>query len=111
MLLFGANTRMPIDNFMKFKPHHSGEGCDRIAAIANAQLNQVESRLGYKERYDKSANVAVDFKEGDKVLLRRTAGDYPKISVNWKCDSSGEPYEILKRIDLPSDILEKKHPT
>ena len=97
MLLLGSNTRMPIDNFMKLEVQQKEE-YDRNAARTNAQLNQKESRLGYKERYDKSSNVSIDFKVGDKVLLRRTAGDYPKISVNWKCDSNDKPYEISKRI-------------
>ena len=90
--------RMPIDNFLKLGVKCNEEECDKNAARTNAQLNQIESRHGYKERYDKKSNVMVDFEVGDKVLIRRTAGSYPKISVNWKCDSSGEPYEITKRI-------------
>lgn len=35
---------------------------------------------------------------GQEVLLKRTFGDNPKISVKWKEDATGAPYIIMKRI-------------
>lgn len=100
LLLFGNNTRLPIDNMLRLQKTAREEDLDREAAQKNALLNQKEARTVYKERYDQTANSNEDkkFEPGDKVLLKRTFGPYPKISVNWKCDVDGNPYIVEKRI-------------
>ena len=94
--LFGTNTRLPIDNLLQLKSQ-TNEKADVKLVQKNAKLNQTEARTSYKERYDRGAN-AETFQPGDKVLLRRNAGPYPKMAVNWKEDVNNIPYVIEKRI-------------
>ena len=46
-----------------------------------------------------------DFSAGDKVLLKRTFGSYPKLSVKWKEDCDGLPYTVMKRIGPVNYVL------
>ena len=93
--LFGIATRLPIDNFMQLNTKLEPVDVDLVRK--NAKLNQTESRANYKKQYDRGTNAEI-FKPGDKVLLRRTTGPYPKMAVDWKEDANNHPYIVVKRV-------------
>ena len=49
------------------------------------------------ERLNDKANT-VELSAGDKVLMKRTFGEYSKISVKWKEDNAGRPYTIVAKV-------------
>ena len=93
--MFGSNTVLPIDAACKVMP--SGEQIPPDLVQSNAEKNRTEAQQDYKERLDRKLNTE-EFEIGQEVLLKRTFGDNPKISVKWKEAAAGQPYIITKRV-------------
>ena len=60
-------------------------------------LNRQDAQSPFNKILDTNIKAEL-FEEGDKVLLKRTFGSYPKLSVKWKEDCNGMPYTVVKRI-------------
>ena len=93
--LFGRRAILPIDRVCQTGP--KDVLVDPKLVQQNAQLNRQEAQNSYKSRLDKQINTD-KFAKGDKVLLKRTFGSYPKLSVKWKEDCNGLPYTVERRI-------------
>ena len=93
--MFGSNTVLPIDAACNVMP--SGEQIPPDLVQSNAEKNRTEAQQDYKERLDRKLNTE-EFEIGQEVLLIRTFGDNPKISVKWKEAAAGQPYIITKRV-------------
>ena len=93
--MFGTNATLPIDAVCGVSPTIEEVPAELIQA--NADKNRLEAQASYKARLDLKSNTA-DLVVGEKVLLKRTFGANPKLSVKWKEDIKGEPYIIMKKI-------------
>lgn len=93
--MFGAEAVLPLDGVCGISP--SEEQVPPAMVRLNAEKNREESQQDYKERLDSKQNTG-QLEVGQEVLLKRTFGDNPKISVKWKEDAKGLPYIIVKRI-------------
>ena len=93
--MFGHEAVLPLDNVCGIAP--SGEQVPPALVRLNAEKNREEAQQDYKKRLDGKLNTQF-LEVGQEVLLKRTFGDYPKISVKWKEDAKGFPYIIVKRI-------------
>ena len=93
--MFGGNATLPIDAVCEVDSTPETVSPELIRI--NADKNRVEAQAGYKARLDKKCNTK-DLSVGDKVLMKRTFGAYPKLSVKWKEDTKGEPYTITKKV-------------
>ena len=93
--MFGSNTVLPIDSACNVSP--SGEQISPSLVQINAEKNRFEAQQDYKERLDSKLNTE-QFEAGQEVLLKRTFGDNPKISVKWKEAEAGRPYIVTKRV-------------
>ena len=60
----------------------SGTALDRDALRQNVVANKADARISYRSQANKSVKV-IEHKIGDKVLLKRTHGAYPKINSFW----------------------------
>jgi len=80
-LMFGSNPRLPIDNLLQL-PLDRSEPVPTAVIQKNGTLNRDEAKLSYKRQYDKTALVA-SYEVGQEVLLKRSHGEYPKVSVKW----------------------------
>ena len=79
--MFGRTAALPMDRACQI---NSGDNqIDPNLVQQNAQFNRKDAQSTYKNRLDKNINTEL-FEEGDKVLLKRTFGSYPKLSVKWK---------------------------
>jgi transposase InsO family protein len=94
--MFGGSAVLPIDNACKLTNPGSDRGDSKLIQ-QNAEMNRKEAQKGYKNYLDQKANTG-QFVIGDKVLLKRTFGSYPKLSVKWKLDNEGQPYTITKKV-------------
>ena len=83
---------VPIDNVCGVR-----SGTASAFIRTNACINRAEAQTSYKTRLDLKANTE-SFKAGDKVLIKRTYGNYPKMAVKWKEDSQEKPYTVIKPI-------------
>ena len=63
----------------------------------NADINRVEVQTSYKTQLDLKANTE-SLTAGDKVIIKRTYGNYLKMAVKWKEDSQEKPYTVIKPI-------------
>ena len=89
---FGNEGRLPIDNFY---------GLDKVSdkypvevVQGDALANRVDAQLAYKREYDKKAVCKRPLAVGDMILLKRTYGKYPKMSVKWM----NGPYKLVKKV-------------
>ena len=93
--MFGKTASLPIDRACQI---NAGDNqMDPSLVQQNAQFNRQDAQSTYKNRLDKNINTEM-FEEGDKVLLKRSFGSYPKLSAKWKEDVNGLPYTVVKRI-------------
>ena len=92
MCTFGGEARLPIDNIINI-PRLFDEELDQDTVQQNARLNRQEARSNYKAAYDKKTCMQ-KFVAGQRVLVKRTHGKYPKISVSWV----DGPFKIVKKI-------------
>ncbi len=92
--MFGRRAMLPIDRVCQSSPED--EQVNPKLVQHNAHLNRQEAQTVYKNRLDKQVNTDM-LTEGDKVLLKRTFGEYPKLAVKWKEDSNGSPYTVMKQ--------------
>ena len=93
--MFGSDATLPIDNVCGVR---SGTASAEPSLIrTNADINRSEAQTSYKTRLDLKANTE-SFTAGDKVLIKRTYGSYPKMAVKWKEDSQEKPYTVIKCI-------------
>ena len=76
----GISANTVIDN--KFEVDVSGTALDRDALRQNVVANKADARISYRSQGNKSVKV-IEHKIGDKVLLKRTHGAYPKINSFW----------------------------
>ena len=93
--MFGIEGVLPIDRVTDIIPKR--EQVDPELVRRNAALNKKDSQKSYKEKRDEKAN-AEKFVVGEKVLLKRKFGKYPKMNVRWKTDHDGEPYTIARTV-------------
>ena len=93
--MFGGNATLPIDAVCEVDS--SPEAVSPELIRKNADKNRIEAQAGYKARLDKKCNTA-ELSVGDKVLMKRTFGAHPKLSVKWKEDTKGEPYTVTKKV-------------
>ena len=93
--MFGSNAILPIDTVCGINPTRE-EILPKLVQT-NADKNRGEAQAGYKARLDRKCNT-VELAIGDTVLLKRTFGDYPKLSVKWKEDKQGNPYIVVKKV-------------
>ena len=88
---FGMDPRLPADNFTGF-PKTTTQ-VDPQLIQHNAKLSRDEAAKLYKEQYDRGTQLQ-QFSIGQRVLLKRTHGKNPKMSVRWV----DGPYFIVKKI-------------
>ena len=82
--MFCSDAPLPIDNVCEVR---SGTASAKPALIrTNADINRVEVQTSYKTRIDLKANTE-SLTAGDKVIIKRTYSNYPKMAVKWKEDS------------------------
>ena len=93
--MLGVSPQLTVDQKLGLNPRP--QRADIATIRANAEKNREEAQGVYRKRLDDRANTQ-ELKVGDRVLLKRNFGEYPKISVKWKEDSRGEPYTIVKTI-------------
>ena len=93
--MFGIEGVLPIDRVTDIIPKR--EQVEPELVRRNAALNKKDSQKSYKEKRDEKAN-AENFVVGEKVLLKRKFGKYPKMNVRWKTDHDGEPYTIARTV-------------
>ena len=93
--MFGNEAVLPLDGVCSISP--SGEQVPPALVRLNAEKNREEAQKDYKERLDSKQNTG-NFEIDQKVLMKRTFGSNPKISVKWKEDLQGVPYVVTKRV-------------
>ena len=93
--MFGIEGVLPIDRAINVIPKR--EQIDPELVRRNAALNKKDSQKSYKEKRDERVN-AEKFVVGEKVLIKRKFGKYPKMNVRWKTDHNGEPYTIARTV-------------
>ena len=93
--MLGVNPQLPVDQRLgvEARPQRAEVSVIR----ANADRNREEAQEVYKKRLNDKANT-VELSAGDKVLMKRTFGEYPKMSVKWKEDNAGRPYTIVAKV-------------
>ena len=84
----GHEPRLPLDNLLNVVMKH--ETVPPPLIQKNAHLNRIENQASYKKTHDRTLKE-YKYKIGDKVLLKRTFGKYPKSNVLWK-ESTAGPY-------------------
>ena len=92
MCLTGNEGRLPIDNY--YNVNEVGDQMPVKTVQADARANRVEAQIAYKKEYDKKAVCRQPLNVGDTVLLKRTFGKYPKLSVKWKHG----PYKLTRKV-------------
>ena len=93
--MFGTNATLPLDAVCGINP--AQEVVSSQLVQANADKYRIEAQTNYKDRLDKAINTC-ELAVGDKVLMKRTFGKNPKLSVKWKEDIKGQPYIITKKV-------------
>ena len=93
--MLGVSPQLPIDQKLGVDPRPQRAEVSVIRT--NAENNREEAQEVYRKRLNDKANT-VELSAGDKVLLKRKFGEFPKISVKWKEDSAGRPYTIVAKV-------------
>ena len=95
MHVIGVNPQLPVDQKLGVEPRPQRAEVSVIRT--NAEKNREEAQKVYRKRLNDKANT-LELSAGDKVLMKRTFGEYPKISVKWKEDRAGKPYTIVAKV-------------
>ena len=93
--MFGTNATLPLDTVCGVNPAQEIVASELVQA--NADKNRIEAQTNYKDRLDKAINT-FELAVGDTVLMKRTFGKNPKLSVKWKEDNKGQPYTIINKV-------------
>ena len=100
--IFGQEARLLVDNY--YDIDSVGEVVPPAIVQQDEKANRYEAKLAYKQEYDKRTSTKREFKTGDTVLLKRTFGEYPKMSVKWLYG----PYTLVKRIGPVNWVVANK---
>lgn len=103
--MFGDEAVLPLDGACGISS--TSEQVPPQLVRQNAEMNRKEAQQSYKERLDSKLNTGI-FEVGEEVLLKRTFGDNPKISVKWKEDAEGHPYIISKRVGPVNYVIKNR---
>ena len=93
MLTFGNTARTPIENYYGLPSPRPLCHCGIGALLGDATLNKHEAAEAYQQQANKSPNVN-DFAPGERVLVKRSFGSDPKVSVKWM----DGPYYIDRKV-------------
>ena len=93
--MLGVNPQLPVDQKLGVEPRR--QRAEVTVIRTNAEKNREEAQEIYRKRLNDKANT-LELSVGDKVLMKRTFGEYPKISVKWKEDRAGMPYTVVAKV-------------
>ena len=99
---FGCEARLPIDNHYQLESVGNELPTGVVQGDANA--NRVDAKISYKKQYDKKVVTKNYLHVGDAILLKRTFGENPKMSVKWR-----EGYTLVKKIGPVNWVVENKN--
>ena len=99
---FGCEARLPIDNHYQLESVGNELPTGVVQGDANA--NRVDAKISYKKQYDKKVVTKNSLHVGDAILLKRTFGENPKMSVKWR-----EGYTLVKKIGPVNWVVENKN--
>ena len=98
---FGCEARLPIDNHYQLEV--IGDKLPPEVVQADANANRTDAKISYKIQYDKKAVACTTLQAGDAVLLKRTYGEYPKMSVKWR-----DGYTLIKKFGPVNWVVENR---
>ena len=82
MLTFGSNARTPIENYYDITPSEPVCPCGRKLFLFDAIMNRHEAAMSYQQQANKAPSIN-DYQPGERVLVKRTYGEHPKVNVKW----------------------------
>ena len=92
-MMFSNQPTLPIDRVTGI-PLISEDGHSDLIRM-NGDLNRAEASKKYRaKQLPNTTKLTI----GDQVLLKRTFGKHPKMSVKWKTDSQDKPYVVIKKV-------------
>lgn len=97
MCSFGSEARLPIDNFYGLPTNELHTEPSIIQQ--DADHNRQEAKSSYKRQHDKKSKH-YELEVGQRVLIKRDHGKFPKIAVNWR----DGPYTLIRKTG-PSNWL------
>ncbi len=100
--LLGSQPRIPPDN--QYQLDCIGDIIPSQVVRSEALANRLEAQNSYKRQFDKKAIDKVTLCVGDTVLLKRTHGKHPKMSVKWVYG----PYKLTKKIGPVNWVVQNR---
>ena len=92
-LVYGSNARTSLENLYGISSKDPEDPSGRKVMLEDALTNRSEAAQAYQKQANKNSRVH-EFKPGERVLVKRSFGDNPKINVKWK----DGPYHIDRKI-------------